>query len=600
MGLKVLALGGLVGAAWLAWSTEAEACGGTFCDSGPMIMPVDQASETVVFVQDGDYVEAHIQIAIDPNTDAQKFAWLVPMPAAPEFAVGSQPMFTALLAATAPFFYSEGPSCGDDPTGVGFIQSPDGSSSSVDPEISTELVGAFEVSTIEGGTVDAVMAWLGDNGYAQDPAAAPILAEYLAADHVLVAFKLIPDANIAEIHPVVLRYLGDEPCVPIKLTAIAATEDMAVRAFFLGEERYAPTNYRHVELNPLRVAWDGQTQDYVSAVTMAVDEAPGGRGFITEYAGTTRRVAVDDVYLAAWDSTPFVAAAATEVVALLNGQGLAQCLEIGPCTVQHPVVVGMLRKYLPAPPDTNENDFYACLWCYEDTADFSMWDGPAFAAELDARVIDPGRHAATLLQSWPYITRVFTTISAHEMTIDPMFHPNADLPEVDPPARATRVCGETCTEDAIVTLPDGREVYAANDEWPNFPSSMPWAERIEHMPPAGAPVVEVDNRAVIDAELAAWNQANGCDPDGDDSDGYDDGSNGSGITQGGPGSGPGPGGGSDPSGSGEASSSGSAGADGEGIAPRGCGCTATPSAGSSWMMWLVLAGIVRRGRRRGA
>jgi hypothetical protein len=221
------------GLGWLA-PGEADACGGTFCDAGSMNTPVNQASETVVFVQDGDYVEAHVQITIDPNTDAQQFAWLVPLPAAPEFSVGSQPLFDALLEATSPVLGTMGPSCGGDDS-VGFIQSPDAGAATRDPQVHTQAVGAFEVHTIEGGTVDAVMSWLGENGYAQDPAAEPILAEYLADGHVLVAFKLVPDATIGELHPVVLRFPGNEPCVPIKLTAVAATADMGVRAFFLGE-----------------------------------------------------------------------------------------------------------------------------------------------------------------------------------------------------------------------------------------------------------------------------------------------------------------------------------------------------------------------------
>ena len=41
-------------------------------------------------------------------------------------------------------------------------------------------MGAFEVFVLDGGTVDGVMQWLGDNGFQQDPAAEPILGEYLA------------------------------------------------------------------------------------------------------------------------------------------------------------------------------------------------------------------------------------------------------------------------------------------------------------------------------------------------------------------------------------------------------------------------------------
>lgn len=569
---------------------RAEACGGTFCDVGPQIMPVDQAFETVLFIQDGPFVEAHIQIAIDPATEAQKFAWLVPMPAAPTFAVGSQPLFDALLAATSPSYRTRGESCFGDDGGVAFIQNPDGGGASRDPELHTETVGAFEVTTIEGGSVAAVLAWLDDNGYAQDPAAEPILAEYLDAGHVLVAFKLVPSASTAEVHPIVLRYQGDEACVPIKLTAIAAQDDMGVRTFFLGESRFAPANYRHVALNPVRLPWDGFNGSYAAAVTLAVDEAPAGHGFVTEYAGPADVVVPTGVHAVTWDATPFATAEPTTVVDLLNAQGLADCGELGPCSVPHPLVVAMLRKYLPAPLDVNENDFYACLSCYADQTDFADWDGPAFAAELAERVIAPGEHAVGLLAAWPYLTRMFTTISPHEMTVDPTFHANTDLPDVPVPAAAQRTCVE-CEGDAVITLPDGRMVYAEGDAWPSFSDAMPWAERIETVPPAGAPMVEVDNAAAIDAALGQWNGKHECMPGGSgsgsggDSDGSADGG-GSGLSGTG---------GSDSSGSGEGA--GADGDDDDALGGRGCACN---GAGGSHWAWTLLgvAGVASRRRYR--
>ncbi|HEY3236040.1 MAG TPA: hypothetical protein VGJ84_15090, partial [Polyangiaceae bacterium] len=53
-------------ASLILWSSAlprtASACGGTFCDSGPTAMPVDQSGENILFVMNGNTVEAHIQI----------------------------------------------------------------------------------------------------------------------------------------------------------------------------------------------------------------------------------------------------------------------------------------------------------------------------------------------------------------------------------------------------------------------------------------------------------------------------------------------------------------------------------------------------------
>src|SRR6185295_17659968 len=100
----------------------------------------------------------------------------------------------------------------------------------------------------------------------------------------------------------------------------------------------------------------------------------------------------------------------------------------------HPLILPLLREYVPAPatlardsgppitePTAVENNFYACLSCYRDQINQSKWNGAAFAAALTSRVIEPARHADALVATWPYLTRMFTTMSPVEMTLDPEF-----------------------------------------------------------------------------------------------------------------------------------------------------------------------------------
>ena len=85
---------------------DAEACGGMFCDGGPQPMPVDQTGENILFVWQGDTIEAHIQIQY--TGEAAQFGWVIPLQSVPEFEVGSQPLFDALLAASVPTYgYSQ-------------------------------------------------------------------------------------------------------------------------------------------------------------------------------------------------------------------------------------------------------------------------------------------------------------------------------------------------------------------------------------------------------------------------------------------------------------------------------------------------------------
>ncbi|MCA9701040.1 MAG: DUF2330 domain-containing protein, partial [Myxococcales bacterium] len=280
----------------------AQACGGTFCDTAPNSMPVDQTGENILFVLDGSSVEAHIQIQYDPDNDAEKFAWVVPMTAIPDFEVGSEQLFQNVLNGTVPTygFNNSFENCsfdesGDEAGSTFADVSTDGGTEdtgTTGPEIvKQEVVGAFEIAVLQGGTVEGVMQWLADNGYQQDPAAEPILAEYLAEGYLFVALKLAMNTEVAEIHPIVLRYQGDESCVPLRLTRIAAVEDMDIRAFVLADGRAVPTNYRHVLVNPLKINWLQYASNYKEVITLAVDAfGADGNAFVTEYAGASNVV----------------------------------------------------------------------------------------------------------------------------------------------------------------------------------------------------------------------------------------------------------------------------------------------------------------------
>jgi hypothetical protein len=51
---------------------------------------------------------------------------------------------------------------------------------------------------------------------------------------------------------------------------------------------------------------------------------------------------------------------------------------------------------------------------------------------------------------------------------------------------------------------------------------MPWAERIEEMPPHGSVITLVDRTDEIEAAIAAWNQASPCAPEPPTPDPADD------------------------------------------------------------------------------
>ncbi|EDM79734.1 hypothetical protein PPSIR1_16770 [Plesiocystis pacifica SIR-1] len=571
-------------------------------------MPVDQTGENILFVMgDDNIVEAHIQIQYDPDADADKFAWVIPMTAVPEFEVGSERLFQNMLAGTVPTYgYSTtqepcgdsgGGSEGDD--GWGTEDSTDGGEESTtggEPVVVLqEIVGAFEIAVLDGGTIEGVMQWLGDNDYQQDPAAEPILAEYLNEGHLFVAIKLAMNTEVDEIHPIVLRYQGDETCVPLRLTRIAAVEDMDVRVFILGDGRAVPTNYRHVLVNPLKINWINFASNYKEVISLAVDAfAAEGNAFVTEYAGGSGQVSINGLHSALWDAQAIadLGPSPGELFTVLEGQGLAQCID-GLCSLTHDLLPPMIESYLPVPNGLTPEEFYGCLLCYAGLIDQDAWDAAALAAEIDDRIIQPGLHAQSLIQDYPYLSRMYTTISPNEMYEDPIFHINPTLPEVPNNRQGTRF--NLCAGGALFTLPDGREVYLPNQNaWPNFTDEMPWEEDVEQAALMGPNQVLSDQTELIDALLAEWNESNGWGGGGEGGSGDGETGTDGGSGEGGSGEDAGSGGGD------ELGEDGTGGGAGLMDPEASCACSADedPSRGTLGLMGLLGLGLLVRRRRR--
>ncbi len=506
-GLAVLpALAGLLGFS----SQPAHACGGTFCDNTIIPMPVDQTGEDILFIRDGSDIEVHIRIRY--MGEAERFAWVVPLQALPEVRVGSEPLFAALSQTTAPAWQPiRSYECPDE------NPSADGGADTADSGVHFDLgggpeivfqdtVGSFDVVVLQGGSAAEVIDFLTANDYAQDPEAEPILQEYLDEGFLFAAVKLAADADVDQIHPLSFRFPGDEPCVPIRLTRIAASEDMGIRTYFLGQARWAPSNYEHVVVNPLRYDWNSASGifGYDELLSLAADEA-GGKAFATDYAGASSSVPTGALWSPNWDETAFINADPIDAIGLIGEQGLAS----------QPLIQPLLMQFIPPPDGIDPNFFWNNIASFADQIDLLAWDGPAFAAALSERIIEPGLHALDLIEAWPYLTRLSTTMSPVEMTLDPTFHANPDLPEVE--AQVSSACQVQCGGDQLfeiaVGAADAQVCVPESTQWPDF--DMPAALRIEQIPMTGPAQVVLDNEAAILATLATQQAGVQCLSDAD-------------------------------------------------------------------------------------
>lgn len=560
------------------------ACGGTFCDGGNP-MPVDQTGEDILFVRDGDEIEVHVRITY--TGEAERFAWMVPLAALPAVSVGSEALFLEVSRATIPVWTTarsfEDPDDNQaNSTNLGFTPSEPPEPGPGPDIVLQDVVGAYEIVVLQGGTASEVLDFFAQNDYAFNDDAEPLIQQYIDEGFLITGVKLTAGAEVEAVHPLVFRFVGDEPCIPIRLTAVAASDDMGIRAYFLGQDRWAPSNYSHVVPNAMAYDWSTNNYtSYVASLSAAVDEADG-HAFATEYAGLSDVITIDNIYRENWTATGVEAMTALEAMMALDSMAMLPAPS-GP----GPQLRILLREYIPAPVDWEwgENDFWWFYFEHPELIDTPAWNGPEFAAGLDERVIEPAMHAADLIDAWPYLTRLHTTMSAHEMTLDPTFHANADLPEI---ARIRQASAFVHDDFAWTTYDVPLEVNANGDSisigtlcveddgnWPySSLEQMPRALRIEQVPEMGPAQVLTDNKETILAALATHNEGSPCGPEVADDGGTGD--------------------------TGTSGESGGPGADGGGDAASSCACSTAPGHGGPLALGLSLLGLLGLGlvRRR--
>lgn len=443
----------VLGALQLA-APPAQACGGFFCSQ----VPVDQSGEDIVFTYDAlsGGVTATIRIFFTGN--AEDFAWVVPVASPPELDIAPLELFTQLRSRTEPRFYlnwSESNGECSPYWGLDEDAAFDGvpSNSGGVEVVEAQEVGPYNVVTLKSDDPEALYKWLNDNGFDQPEDALPLIEHYVSLDMFFVAMKLKNGASVSEIQPIELSFENSDPCVPLILTRVAAMPDMPIRIFMLGHARAVPTNWLHVVLNLKKIDWVNNGSNYMDVITQAIDEA-SGRAFVTEFAGT-----LESMDQALWSEGRFDLEA---LKVLSNPAKFVQAM-LAQGFPRNAMVQEIMREHIPMPQSLidqglEERDFYNNLDAYQDTFAAMDFDPIAMVKDLEERVVAPLKKAQEKLNANPYITRLFATVSPEEMTRDPFFDFNPDLPEVSNihEANATAICGEgTTVDEIIVTLPDG-------------------------------------------------------------------------------------------------------------------------------------------------
>lgn len=545
-----------LGAAQSAW-----ACGGCFSppvpQGGNTLQTVVQDAERVVFHQDPKTKQSTVWVEVRYTGLAEDFGWVLPLPKQPTVTVGSSLLFDRLDARMAPkvkLIPMGDENCRQPRDGceVPPQQDAGGSWGYADASVAMDSgatgggeapqvqvldhgqAGPYDFAVVKSDKAQPLMDWLDARGYAVPKSALPIVDSHVAKGDVFVAIKLSNGNGINLIRPVVLTMDDAEPCVPLRLTSIAAQDDMTVSVTVAGPGRAVPKNYLHVQINPLRLNLFAGANNYPNAVSAAIDEA-AGRAFVTEYSQTGAQVGSLFLYGGALLDTISDANNLYDLAMAMGSYGEgwlhADVAEI----FEKQIGVTKLMTKLGAKTPT---EALGWLWSCG-----SMWSGgmewlpctppgasgfleaseakkipvasKGLAAGLKEGIIDPIHKVADGLKSADRVTRMLLRISPAEMDRDPMFGFNKALPTVSNQlnVRYRRVCSEgwwppTRSRVAIDGL-DGSWVFPGtiwngngnNAQDPRF-KDAPLAMSVELLDESGGPMIlDPSEIALVDTAI---------------------------------------------------------------------------------------------------
>ncbi|MFW2386722.1 MAG: DUF2330 domain-containing protein [Polyangiales bacterium] len=507
-----------------ALQTPAHACGGLFCSASA---PVNQAAERIIFSKNADgTVTAVVQIQYEGPSE--EFAWVLPVPGVPDVNVSSDLAFSRLQQASNPQYnfttVVEG-RCkqvrGSDNSasfGAGGSGGAAGGGGTFDDGgvnvLDSGTVGPYDYVVIEPRASsdrigDVAVDWLTGEGYDVVPPGgdpddiSTLLGGYLEDGMNLIAFRLTKGNDTGTIRPIWITYDSDRPMIPIRPTAVAANDDMGVMVWVLGEHRAVPVNYKGLELNQALINWLNGARNYNQVVIAAANEA-GGQGFVSERAGPSTDY--EGTILFGFEKEDWQAIKNSGDV--LNPEELLS--EASRLFAGWDGMRDLIARHLPE--DVDVDQYLSCSRC--DSIALQDFDNQQFLDALEAEVVEPMVATEELLLSRPYVTRLYTTLSAPEMDLDPLFDFNPDLPAVSNIHTARRVieCHRSVYQweaPSRFELEDGRTVRLnPGAQWPfdvGAEAAPPANSLVLALSTSGEGTVVQDNSTAIAQALAAHN-----------------------------------------------------------------------------------------------
>ncbi|MFF7180839.1 DUF2330 domain-containing protein [Streptomyces sp. NPDC008121] len=222
------------------------------CGCGAMVTDRAQAigvdRETSAVRWDGRTEEIVMRFTVRGN--AERAAWIMPVPSRADVRLGDAALFDALDRLTRPahvdrhYFWPRGgdwPFTDGDTDGAG--AAPPGSAAGDVGVVGRERLGPFDVARLTAADPEALSGWLERNGFELSDRLATELRPYTDRKWEYVAVRLAPDDEGAvlrgELDPLRIRFASDRPVYPMRLSRLAKTPQ-SLHLYVLADHRMEP------------------------------------------------------------------------------------------------------------------------------------------------------------------------------------------------------------------------------------------------------------------------------------------------------------------------------------------------------------------------
>ncbi|MCG7203921.1 DUF2330 domain-containing protein [Streptomyces arenae] len=348
--LAALQLGSLAAPAYAC------ACGALVPDA---TRQVTVGREESVLRWDGTREQIVMRLTVDG--DADRAAWIMPVPHRATVTLADPALFDQLHTLTAPVHRTRHhfwPADGDWPLTTGGATSPVPPGVGAQPPgvgvVERQRLGPFDVAQLTATDPGALDGWLRGNGFALPPRLSGALAPYVAERWEYVAVKLAPETANTTLHgaldPLRLAFASDRPVYPMRLSRLAATPQ-SLGLYVLAAHRMEPRTAIGGE-RP-RVVYAGR----LSRPAGVLRELATGTPYLTAIGQEfpyPSRISGDHVLRRAASDTPFQQVVYTDrlstvagVPAWLATVGGALLLVV---TVMSLAAVRRSRRPVPPPP----------------------------------------------------------------------------------------------------------------------------------------------------------------------------------------------------------------------------------------------------------